>query len=237
MATSTSGNKSVKKSETKAKTLSKANKKRVVKSKRAAVRTASKTTLRTVKKKTTAKKTAARPKVKPEGHAPHSARITANRGEVKAIASRTQFLARDEDKRNWLLIDAKGQTVGRLASQIANILRGKHKPTFTPNNDVGDFVVVINAEQLKFTSNKEEKKNYHYHTGFIGGLKTVSAGQVREKHPERLLEFAVKGMIPRNPLGRRQILKLKIYKGDKHPHAAQNPQAWELRYDSAVVAK
>ncbi len=223
MATSTTGSK---------KTLSKANKKKVVKSKREAVRTASKTTLRTVKKKATAKKAAARPKSKPEGHAPHSARITANKGAIRAIASRTQFLARDEDKRNWLIIDANGQTVGRLASQIASILRGKHKPTFTPNNDVGDFVVVINVEKLKFTSNKETKKNYHYHTGFIGGLKTVSAEQVRAKHPERLLEYAVKGMIPRNPLGRRQILKLKMYTGDKHPHAAQNPQVWALRYDS-----
>lgn len=216
----------------KTKTLSKANKKKVVKSKRAAVRTASKTTLRTVKKKA-APKVASRPKVKPEGHAPHSARITAAKGTVKALASRTQFLARDEDKRQWLLVDAAGQTVGRLASQIAAILRGKHKPTYTPNNDVGDFVVVINAEKLKFTSNKESKKNYHYHTGFIGGLKTVSATKMKEKNPERLLEYAVKGMVPRNPLGRRQMLKLKIYRGEKHPHAAQNPQVWSLRYNSA----
>lgn len=221
----------------KTKTLSKANKKKVVKSKRAAVRTASKTTLRVVKKKA-APKSGARPKDKPEGHAPHSARITANKGVVKAIASRTQFLARDEDKRHWLIIDAAGQTVGRLASQIASILRGKHKATFTPNNDVGDFVVVINAEKLKFSSEKKEaKKSYHYHTGFIGGLKTVSASDVRENNPERLLEYAVKGMIPRNPLGRRQILKLKIYKGEKHPHAAQNPQVWALRYDSVRTVK
>lgn len=222
----------------KTKTLSKANKKKVVKSKRAAVRTASKTTLRTVKKKA-APKSAARPKVKPEGHAPHSARITANKGVVRAIASRTQFLARDEDQRNWLLIDAKGQTIGRLASQIASILRGKHKASFTPNNDVGDFVVVINADHLKFTGVKDSTKNYHYHTGFIGGLKTVSAAKLKEKNPERLLEFAVKGMVPRNPLGRRQMLKLKIYRGEKHPHAAQNPQVWSLRYNTAArnVAK
>jgi len=224
-----------KKSEKKTKTLSKANQKKVVKSKRAAVRTASKTTLRTVKKKAAAK-SGARPKVKPEGHAPHSARITAPKGKVTAIASRTQFLARDEDKRNWLLIDANGQTVGRLASQIASILRGKHKATFTPNNDVGDFVVVINAEKIKFSSAKETTKNYHYHTGFIGGLKTVSATKLKEKNPERILEFAVKGMVPRNPLGRRQILKLKIYRGEKHPHAAQNPQVWDLRYNSAAKA-
>ena len=142
------------KSEKKTKTLSKANKKKVVKSKQAAVRTASKTTLRTVKKKAAPKAGAARPKVKPEGHAPHSARISAPKGAVKATASRTQFLARDEDKRNWLLIDASGQTVGRLASQIASILRGKHKATFTPNNDVGDFVIVVNVEKIRFTGNK-----------------------------------------------------------------------------------
>lgn len=220
----------------KTKTLSKANKKKVVKSKRAAVRSASKTTLRTVKKKA-APKASSRPKEKPEGHAPHSARITAAKGAVKALASRTQFLARDEDKRNWLLVDASGQTVGRLASQIASVLRGKHKATFTPNNDVGDFVVVINAEKIKFSGNKEADKNYHYHTGFIGGLKTVSATKIKEKNPERLLEFAVKGMVPRNPLGRRQMLKLKIYRGEKHPHAAQNPQVWSLRYNTAKAAK
>jgi large subunit ribosomal protein L13 len=133
-----------------------------------------------------------------------------------------------------LLVDASNQTVGRLASQIAVLLRGKHKATFTPNNDAGDFVIVINAEKAKFTANKEEQKRYYKHTGYISGIKETSPARLRGTHPERILEKAVKGMITRSPLGRAQMTKLKIYKGAEHPHAAQNPVAWKLRYDSTI---
>jgi large subunit ribosomal protein L13 len=218
------------------KTLSKKNEKKVKKAKRVAVRTASKTKLRTVSKKGAAKKASgsARLKNKPEGHSPQSARITPPKGVVQAEAAKTKFFAKDEDKRNWLLVDASGQTVGRLASQIAMVLRGKNKATYTPNNDVGDFVVVINAEKIRFTKDKESKKSYYRHTGFPGGIKETAATRMKETKPERILEFAVKGMVPRSPLGRKQMTKLKIYKGTEHPHAAQNPQVWEPRYNSAA---
>ncbi len=177
-------------------------------------------------------------KVKAPGTAPQSARITAPKGPVKPIASKTSFAptpTRKTDERQWLIVDATNQTVGRLASQVAGLLRGKHKATFTPNNDVGDFVVVINAEKVKFSANKETQKRYYSYSGYIGGMKEISPAQLREKHAERILESAVKGMISRNPLGRSQMKKLKIYNGDNHPHAAQNPVAWNLRYNSIRV--
>ena len=132
--------------------------------------------------------------------------------------------------RRWLVVDAKEQTVGRLASEIAMLLRGKHKTTFTPNNDAGDFVVVINAELVKFTAQKETDKRYQWHTGYIGGLKQATPARLRQKHPELIIENAVKGMIARTPLGRAQMRKLKIYTGTQHPHAAQGPVVWELRH-------
>ena len=171
-----------------------------------------------------------RPKQKPEGVAPSAARITANKGPVKSIASRTLFAPKENNDRSWLIIDAKDKTVGRLASEIAILLRGKHKVTFTPHSDAGDFVVVINAKDVRFTRGKEEQKNYYKHSGWVGGMKVKNVARVRKEHPERILENAVKGMISRNVLGRAQMKKLKIYADDKHPHAAQQPKVWELRY-------
>ncbi len=151
-------------------------------------------------------------KVKPLGHAPHSARISSPKGEMQPIASKTEFAPKYNSDRKWLIVDVANQTVGRVASQIANLLRGKHKSSFTPNNDAGDFVIVINAEKVKFTSNKEETKQYFNHSGWIGGLKITTPARLRKDYPERIIEKAVKGMVPRNPLGRDQMRKLKNFK-------------------------
>lgn len=134
----------------------------------------------------------------------------------------------DKIEREWILLDAEGQVLGRLAVQIANILRGKHKATYTPHIDTGDFVVVINAEKIKLTGKKEEDKIYVRYSGYRGGLKEFTAADVRAKHPDRLLKLAVKGMLPNNALCRKAIGKLNIYAGDKHPHAAQKPKKYEL---------
>lgn len=129
----------------------------------------------------------------------------------------------EETERPWVLVDAKGQNLGRLASQIASILRGKHRPTFTPHIDTGDFVVVINAESIEVTGKKLLQKIYHHHTGYPGGIKTVSLRDLLAQSPEKVIEKAVWGMIPHNRLGRRQIRKLYVYKGEQHPHQAQKP--------------
>lgn len=123
--------------------------------------------------------------------------------------------------RNWVVVDAKGQVVGRLASKIASILRGKTKGTFTPHNDCGDFVVVVNADKVEFTGRKSENKIYHKHTGYIGSVKSISAGELLASKPERVIRQAVQGMLPKNPLGRAQLSKLKVYCGSEHPHAGQ----------------
>lgn len=128
-----------------------------------------------------------------------------------------------EVERKWYLIDAEGEILGRLATKIANILRGKNKPEYTPHVDTGDFVIVINAEKVVLTGKKETDKKYYHHTGFPGGLKSASVKEVREKAPERLIEHAVKGMLPHNTLGEEQFQKLKVYVGAEHPHAAQKP--------------
>ena len=128
-------------------------------------------------------------------------------------------------QRDWLLIDLNGQTLGRAASQIANLLRGKHKVTFTPHLDAGDFVVVINADKVKLTGNKETAKLYMTYSGWKGGEKYRSVAEIRAKQPENLIHHAVKGMIPKNRLGRQLLTKLKVYRGASHPHAAQKPQA------------
>jgi large subunit ribosomal protein L13 len=125
--------------------------------------------------------------------------------------------------RRWYLIDAEGKILGRLASQIANLLRGKNNPAFTPHQDTGDFVIVINAAAVRMTGNKLSTKVYHRHSGYPGGLRTRTAGQVLEQHPDRLLKQAVAGMLPKNRLGRQLATKLKIYAGREHPHAAQQP--------------
>ena len=135
----------------------------------------------------------------------------------------TQSIKAGEIKRDWYLIDAENLVLGRLASQIAILLRGKHKPCYTPHMDCGDYVVVINAEKVALTGNKIQDKVYHHHTGYIGGIKTQGVAEVLEKHPERVVMKAVERMISRNKLGRAQMTKLRVYAGAEHPHAAQNP--------------
>ena len=129
----------------------------------------------------------------------------------------------------WVIVDASGQTVGRLATQIASVLKGKHKPEYTPNQPMGDFVVVVNAEKVVFTGRKLDQKVYTRYTGYQGGLKLTTAREMLEKAPERVLEKAVWGMLPKNRLGRKLIRRLKVYAGDAHPHAAQQPAQMELR--------
>jgi large subunit ribosomal protein L13 len=131
-------------------------------------------------------------------------------------------------KREWCVVDATDKTLGRLATELAFRLRGKHKPTFTPNMDTGDHMVVINAEKIKVTGNKLEDKMYHRHTGYIGNLKSINLGKLLEQHPERVIQTAVKGMLPKNPLGRAMFRKLHVYAGPEHPHAAQQPTQLEL---------
>ena len=139
------------------------------------------------------------------------------------------FVAKEKEvKKNWYLVDAKNKILGRLATQIAMRLRGKHKPIFTPHADTGDFIVVINAEKVSLTGKKWDKKIYYRHSGYIGGLKEISAKRLLEKKPEDVLRFAVKGMLPKNSLGRRQLKKLKIYVGSEHPHQAQQLEALEI---------
>lgn len=128
----------------------------------------------------------------------------------------------------WYLVDAADKTLGRLASEIAQRLRGKHKPEFTPHADTGDFIVVINAEKVAVTGNKAEGKLYQRHTGYPGGLKTINFNDLQTKRPGRALELAVKGMLPKGPLGRRLFTKLKVYQGDTHPHEAQQPEKLAL---------
>jgi large subunit ribosomal protein L13 len=135
---------------------------------------------------------------------------------------------RSEIQRNWWVIDAEGATLGRLATEIAHVLRGKHKPTFAPHIDTGDFVVVINAELVAVSPGKETQKVYHRHSGYPGGLKTTSLADTRKNHPDRIVRQAVKGMLPKGRLGRAQLTKLKVYSGATHPHAAQQPQVLDV---------
>jgi large subunit ribosomal protein L13 len=131
-------------------------------------------------------------------------------------------------KRDWYVLDASGKVLGRLASEVARRLRGKHKPEFTPHVDTGDYIIVINAEKVQVTGKKEREKLYHRYSGYQSGLKSASVREVRAKHPEQLIEFAVKGMLPKNPLGRQMFRKLKVYRGAAHQHAAQQPKALEI---------
>lgn len=132
-------------------------------------------------------------------------------------------------EQHWYLVDAKGKTLGRLASEIARRLRGKHKAIYTPYLDTGDFVVVINAEQIKVTGNKAADKVYYHHTNYPGGLRSITLGKMLETKPSRVLEKAVKGMLPRGPLGRKIFSKLKVYAGAEHPHDAQSPQVLDIK--------
>src|SRR5690554_5070775 len=143
---------------------------------------------------------------------------------------RTTYMAKpNEMDRKWYVVDAEGQTLGRLASEVASILRGKHKPTFTPHVDTGDHVILINADKIKLTGNKLDGKMYYRHSQYNGGLKTTTAREMLAKKPEKMLELAIKGMLPKNTLGRKQGMKLHVYAGSTHPHEAQKPEAYELR--------
>jgi len=137
----------------------------------------------------------------------------------------TVFFTRDDANHDWHVVDAQNQVLGRLATRVASVLRGKHKPTYTPNADIGDFVIVVNADKVKLTGNKVTDKSYYRHSGYIGGLKETTAGKVlASKHPERIIEWAVRGMLPKTRLGDRLFTKLKVYAGPDHPHEAQQPK-------------
>lgn len=140
------------------------------------------------------------------------------------------FMANNQNiERTWFVVDAKGQRLGRLSSEISSILRGKHKPTFTPHVDCGDYIIVINAKEIELTGNKWADKKYYRHSQYPGGLTTTTAKVMNDTHPERLVEFAVKGMLPKGRLGRQMYKKLYVYAGNEHPHAAQKPQVFELK--------
>ena len=141
----------------------------------------------------------------------------------------TPMVRESDIERKWFVVDAQGQVLGRLATRVATILRGKHKPTFAPHVDVGDHVVVVNAEKVHLTGNKLRDKLYQWHTGYLGGLREVSAEKMLRSHPERVIEWAVQGMLPKNRLGRAMGKKLKVYRGAAHPHQAQQPAALEVR--------
>jgi large subunit ribosomal protein L13 len=142
---------------------------------------------------------------------------------MKTVSANAQTV-----KRDWYIVDATDKTLGRLASELAHRLRGKHKPVYTPHCDTGDYLVVVNAEKVAVTGNKLQDKQYHRFTGYIGNLKTMSLRDLLATHPERVIELAVKGMLPKNPLGRAMARKLKVYKGTEHPHTAQQPQALNI---------
>ncbi|HSH29933.1 MAG TPA: 50S ribosomal protein L13 [Thiohalobacter sp.] len=131
-------------------------------------------------------------------------------------------------KRDWYVVDATGKTLGRLATEVARRLRGKHKPEYTPHVDTGDYIIVVNADKVAVTGNKESDKMYYHHTGYIGHMKSISLDKLRAKAPQEIIETAVKGMLPKNPLGRAMYRKLKVYAGPEHNHAAQQPKALEL---------
>ncbi len=142
---------------------------------------------------------------------------------MKTVSANAQTV-----KRDWFLVDATDKTLGRLATELAHRLRGKHKPVFTPHCDTGDYLVVVNAEKIAVTGNKLQDKMYHRFTGYIGNLKTMSLRDLLAAHPERVIEIAVKGMLPKNPLGRQMARKLKVYRGTAHPHTAQQPQTLDI---------
>ena len=140
----------------------------------------------------------------------------------------TVFAHPEKVRRDWFVVDASGKTLGRLATQLAFRLRGKHKPQYTPHVDTGDHIIVINAEKIAVTGNKLTDKVYYWHTGAIGGIKSRTLDKMLEQHPERVIEMAVKGMLPKNPLGRAMFRKLHVFTGEKHPHAAQQPKPLDL---------
>lgn len=142
---------------------------------------------------------------------------------MKTLSAKPETVQRD-----WFLVDAAGKTLGRLSTELARRLRGKHKPVYTPHVDTGDYLVVVNAEKIAVTGKKLDDKMYHHHTGYIGNLKSIALKDLLAKHPERVIEMAVKGMLPKNPLGRAMYKKLKVYGGSEHPHTAQQPAPLDI---------
>lgn len=143
---------------------------------------------------------------------------------------RTTYMAKpSEIERKWFVVDAEGKTLGRLSTEVASLLRGKHKPTYTPHMDTGDHVVIINAQKIHLTGNKLADKMYHRHSQYPGSLKSMSAGEMRDRKPVKLLELSIKGMLPKGPLGSQMYRKLNVYAGNEHPHEAQQPEVYELR--------
>ena len=159
-------------------------------------------------------------------HLPHCAAGRAFRGRFYAM--RTYVATPETREREWIVVDAAGKTLGRLATQLADVLRGKRKPEYTPHCDVGDFVIVVNAEKIAVTGKKRSDKLYHRHSGYPGGLRTRTLNDMLERQPEEVIRKAVKGMLPRNRLARAQLRKLKVYAGPEHPHAAQQPKPLEI---------
>ncbi len=147
---------------------------------------------------------------------------------MKAQIQKTRYTTPDEIERKWYVVDAKDQTLGRLASRIATILRGKHKPEFVPNLDVGDYVIVLNCEKIHVTGRRLDQKLYWRHTGYPGGIRNITLRELLQRHPERAIEYAVKGMLPKGVLGRQMLSKLRVYTGDTHPHEAQQPEVLEI---------
>jgi large subunit ribosomal protein L13 len=141
---------------------------------------------------------------------------------------KTYTVGAKDIERGWYLVNAEGKTLGRLASEIAKVLQGKHKPIYTPHLDCGDYVIVVNADKVQVTGRKLDQKMYYRHSGYPGGIKSISLRNQLQKHPERVLQAAVRGMLPRNPLGRKMLKKLKVYAGGSHPHQAQQPKVLEL---------
>lgn len=141
---------------------------------------------------------------------------------------KTYTVGAKDIERGWYLVNAEGKTLGRLASEIAKVLRGKHKPIYTPHLDCGDYVIVVNADKVRVTGRKLDQKMYYRHSGYPGGIKSISLRNQLQKHPERVLQAAVRGMLPKNRLGRKMLKKLKVYAGDSHPHQAQQPKVLEL---------
>jgi large subunit ribosomal protein L13 len=137
---------------------------------------------------------------------------------------KTESAKAGDIQRGWFIVDAQDVVLGRLSTRVASVLRGKHKPTFTPHADTGDFVIVVNADKVKVTGNKEKQKKYWHYTGYIGGAKSITLEKQRAEHPERIISHAVKGMLPKGPLGRKMLKKLKVYAGESHPHKAQKPE-------------
>ena len=147
---------------------------------------------------------------------------------AQKVKKYTYSARKSDNPGNWGLVDASGAVLGRLATTIASRLQGKHNPVYTPHVDTGDWIVVINADKIVLTGRKLDQKQYYRHSGYIGGLRSISAGDLKEKRPEDLIRFAVKGMLPKNKLGTKQLKKLKVYAGDQHPHEAQNPEVITL---------